>query len=107
MSAKRVKSPIPAANTTDHMVHHFNQSVPIPSYLIAIVAGDLVSRQLSPRSHVWSERGLIEKSAWEFEQVDSILKLAEEIAGPYRFEGYDLLVLPPSFPFGGMENPTL
>lgn len=107
MSAKISKPPTAVAGNAQQQVHHFNQSVPIPSYLIAIVAGDLVSHKLGPRSHVWSERGLINRSAWEFEQVDMILKTAESIAGPYVFEVYDLLILPPSFPFGGMENPCL
>src|SRR5699024_9902863 len=63
--------------------------------------------QLGPRSHVWSEHALIDKSAWEFAQVEHILQTAESIAGPYMFDVYDLLILPPSFPFGGMENPCL
>lgn len=107
MSAKITKPPTPVVGNAAQQVHHFNQSVPIPSYLIALVAGDLVSQKLGPRSHVWSERGLINRSAWEFEQVEMILKQAEALAGPYVFEVYDMLVLPPSFPFGGMENPCL
>ncbi|KAI2805540.1 Leukotriene A-4 hydrolase [Blomia tropicalis] len=107
MSAKITSEPTQSTKNSEWNVHHFNQSVPIPSYLIAIVSGQLVSRQLGPRSHVWSEPGLIERSAWEFEGVENILQIAEQLAGPYVFEVYDLLVLPPSFPFGGMENPCL
>ena len=107
MSAKISSPPTPSENNVEIHLHHFNQSVPIPSYLIAIVVGNLVSQRLGPRSSVWSEPGLIKRAAWEFEQVDYILKTAEQLAGPYHFEVYDLLILPPSFPFGGMENPCL
>ena len=87
--------------------YRFNQVIPIPSYLTAIVVGDLVSKKIGPRSHVWSEPELIDRSAYEFAETDKMLAAAESIAGPYVWGIYDLLVLPPSFPFGGMENPCL
>lgn len=91
----------------DRTVYHFVQEVPVPSYLIAIAVGALQSRELGPRTRVWSEKELIEESQYEFANTEQQLKAAEEICGPYVWGIYDLLVLPPSFPFGGMENPCL
>ncbi|XP_058804623.1 leukotriene A-4 hydrolase [Phymastichus coffea] len=88
-------------------IHKFHQPVPIPSYLIAIAVGALVSKQIGPRTKVWTERELLDKSAYEFAETETMLKTAEEICGPYVWGIYDLLILPPSFPFGGMENPCL
>lgn len=86
---------------------HFVQNVPMPSYLIAIAVGVLQSRKIGPRSHVWAEKEIIEECAHEFAETEHQLKTAEEICGPYVWGIYDLLVLPPSFPYGGMENPCL
>ncbi|KAJ8924178.1 hypothetical protein NQ315_006969 [Exocentrus adspersus] len=86
---------------------HFVQDVPIPSYLIAIAVGVLQSRKIGPRSHVWAEKEIIDESAYEFADTEHQLRTAEEICGPYVWGIYDLLVLPPSFPYGGMENPCL
>ena len=88
-------------------VFRFEQAVPVPAYLIALVVGDIVSEDISPRVRVWSERENIALCKSEFEDTDSILQLAESVAGPYVWGRYDLLVLPPSFPYGGMENPCL
>ncbi|XP_063540156.1 leukotriene A-4 hydrolase isoform X1 [Cydia strobilella] len=85
----------------------FRQPVPIPAYLLAIAVGVLDSRELGPRSRVWSEKEEIEKSAWEFAETEKYLQAAERLCGPYVWTQYDLLVLPPSFPYGGMENPCL
>lgn len=85
----------------------FKQDVPIPAYLLAIAIGDLVSRPLGPNSNVWAEEGIIEECAAEFSETSLMLKTAADICGPYVWKQYDLLVMPPSFPFGGMENPCL
>ncbi|RVE44897.1 hypothetical protein evm_010444 [Chilo suppressalis] len=85
----------------------FRQPVPIPSYLLAIAVGVLEQRSLGPRSLVWSEKEEIERSAWEFAETEKYLQAAENLCGPYVWTQYDLLVLPPSFPYGGMENPCL
>lgn len=85
----------------------FQQKVPIPSYLIAIVVGQLESRQIGPRSHVWSEKEYVDRAAEEFSDTEKMISVAEELLGEYVWEIYDLLVLPPSFAFGGMENPCL
>uniref|UniRef100_A0A2K5P9L6 Leukotriene A(4) hydrolase n=1 Tax=Cebus imitator TaxID=2715852 RepID=A0A2K5P9L6_CEBIM len=88
-------------------IYKFIQKVPIPCYLIALVVGALESRQIGPRTLVWSEKEQVEKSAYEFSETESMLKIAEDLGGPYVWGQYDLLVLPPSFPYGGMENPCL
>uniref|UniRef100_G1R1R9 Leukotriene A-4 hydrolase n=1 Tax=Nomascus leucogenys TaxID=61853 RepID=G1R1R9_NOMLE len=85
----------------------YTAEVPIPCYLIALVVGALESRQIGPRTLVWSEKEQVEKSAYEFSETESMLKIAEDLGGPYVWGQYDLLVLPPSFPYGGMENPCL
>lgn len=91
----------------EFITYKFEQKVPIPSYLTALVIGALESRRIGPRSHVWSEKENVDKAAFEFSQTEDMLKAAESIAGPYLWGVYDLLVLPPSFPYGGMENPCL
>lgn len=88
-------------------LHCFRQPVPIPTYLIAIAIGHLESRQIGPRSRVWSEKELVDLAAFEFDQTEMFLQTAEELCGPYVWGQYDLLVLPSSFPFGGMENPCI
>ncbi|GLE06447.1 hypothetical protein PINS_up015694 [Pythium insidiosum] len=86
----------------------FRQEVPIPSYLLAIAAGKMESKELGPRSRVWAEPSVVEKAAHEFSQTEEFLKYAEEITGQeYVWKRYDLVCLPPSFPYGGMENPCL
>uniref|UniRef100_H3C0J8 Leukotriene A4 hydrolase n=1 Tax=Tetraodon nigroviridis TaxID=99883 RepID=H3C0J8_TETNG len=89
------------------LVYRFRQPVPIPSYLMAIVVGALESRVIGPRSRVWSEKELVEKAASEFSQTETMLKTAEDLVGPYVWGQYDILVLPPSRIYGGMENPCL
>ncbi len=85
----------------------FKQTNPIPSYLMAISAGDLAFKSLGRNSGVYAEPGYLEKCAWEFADLQRMIDSAEELYGPYRWGRYDVLVLPPSFPFGGMENPEL
>ena len=79
----------------------------IPSYLMALAVGDLAFRAISDRCGVWAEPSLLEKSAWEFGDTEKMMVVCEKLFGPYRWQRYDILVLPPSFPFGGMENPRL
>lgn len=86
----------------------FNQTTPIPSYLIALAAGHLQSRAIGPRSRVWCEPEVLDRAAWEFADAETFLAAAEKITGfPYIWGRYDVLLLPPSFPYGGMENPCL
>ena len=79
----------------------------IPSYLIALAVGDLSYQYLGYRTGVWAEPGVAEKAAKEFEDTERMIQAAEKLYGPYAWLKYELLVLPPSFPFGGMENPLL
>jgi hypothetical protein len=79
----------------------------IPAYLMAIAAGDLDFAPLGPRSGVYAEPALLGRSAHEFADTEKMMEAAERLYGPYRWDRYDVLVLPPSFPFGGMENPRL
>ena len=85
----------------------FRMRQPIPSYLMAIAVGDLVFKPVSERSGVWAEPATIDAAASEFADTEKMIQVAESLYGPYRWERYDILVLPPSFPFGGMENPRL
>jgi hypothetical protein len=79
----------------------------IPAYLLAIAAGDIAFAAMSRRTGVYAEPALVEAAAREFEDTERMMEAAERLYGPYRWERYDILVLPPSFPFGGMENPRL
>lgn len=96
----------PIAKTTDG-IYNFKQGKPIPSYLMALSVGDVVFRPIGPKTGVYAEPSMIEKSAYEFADMQKMLEAAEAIYGEYRWGRYDVIVLPPSFPFGGMENPVL
>ncbi|KFW06835.1 Leukotriene A-4 hydrolase, partial [Eurypyga helias] len=106
MSANR-DGEMPDPEDSSRKIYRFSQNVPIPCYLIALVVGDLQSRKIGPRTLVWAEKELVDKSAYEFAETEAMLRTAEDLAGPYVWGQYDLLVLPPSFPYGGMENPCL
>jgi leukotriene-A4 hydrolase len=79
----------------------------IPSYLIALAVGDLVFKETGPRTGVYAEKSVIKAAAKEFADTESMIQAGEKLFGPYRWTRYDILVLPPSFPIGGMENPRL
>lgn len=85
----------------------FRMDKPVAPYLIAIAAGDLVFRELGPRTGVWTEPAMIDAAAKELADTEKMVEAAEALYGPYRWGRYDVIVLPPSFPYGGMENPTL
>ena len=85
----------------------FKMPQKIPSYLMAIAAGDLVFKPISARSGVWAEPAMVDKATKEFEDTEKMIATTEQLYGPYRWDRYDMLVLPPSFPYGGMENPRL
>ena len=88
-------------------VYNFSMPQTIPSYLLALAVGDLKFGPIGPRTGVYAEPSLVDSAAWEFAEVESMIDAAESLYGPYRWDRFDLLVLPPSFPFGGMENPRL
>jgi len=87
--------------------YRFEMPQAIPSYLMAIAAGDLVFRPINDRAGIWAEPAMADKAAKEFEDTGKMIDTAESLYGPYRWGRYDILVLPPSFPYGGMENPRL
>ncbi|WP_158967889.1 M1 family metallopeptidase [Paraglaciecola sp. L3A3] len=88
-------------------IYEFSMPQPIPSYLIALAVGDLHFKAMGQRTGVYAEKGILQAAAQEFEDTESMLIATEEKFGPYSWDRYDLLILPPSFPFGGMENPRL
>jgi leukotriene-A4 hydrolase len=91
----------------DRLLARFRLPQPVAPYLFAFAVGELESRDLSPRCRVWAEPGLVERAAWEFADTERMLATGEALFGDYDWERYDILVLPPAFPYGGMENPRL
>ena len=86
----------------------FEQKCAIPSYLLALAVGELEARSVGPRSQVWSEPSMVAAAEHEFAETEKFIAAAEAITGqPYVWGRYDILCLPPSFPYGGMENPCL
>jgi aminopeptidase N len=88
-------------------VFRFRMEQTIPSYLISLAVGEIAFGSTGPRTGVFAERTVVDRACVEFADVERMLQAAELIVGPYRWNRYDLLVLPPSFPLGGMENPKL
>jgi leukotriene-A4 hydrolase len=104
-----VASGLPAGLETidgsDEKVYVFKQKVPMPSYLFAIASGDIASAAVGPRSTVWTAPDMLEASKWELEEgTETFIKAAEAIVYDYAWGTYNMLVLPPSFPYGGMEK---
>lgn len=85
----------------------FRMTHPVAPYLIAIAVGDIAFRSLGPRTGVWTEPAMLDAAASELRDTEAMVAAAERLYGPYRWGRYDMIVLPPSFPYGGMENPTL
>jgi leukotriene-A4 hydrolase len=87
--------------------YHFDMPQPVPSYLIALAVGDLQFQETGPRTGVWAEKSMLKVAAKEFADTEAMIEASEKMFGPYRWTRYDILVMPPSFPVGGMENPRL
>lgn len=96
----------PQAKTNDG-VYNFKMEQPIPAYLIALAIGDIQFKSLGARTGVYTESAMLNKAAYEFADMEKMVEVAESLYGPYQWDRYDVIVLPPSFPFGGMENPRL
>ncbi|MFT6267965.1 MAG: leukotriene A-4 hydrolase/aminopeptidase [Alphaproteobacteria bacterium] len=94
-------------NTERDGVYEFTMPQAVPSYLIALAIGDLSFKSMGERTGVYAEPSILNAAAAEFEDTESMLEVTEKTYGPYSWDRYDLLILPPSFPFGGMENPRL
>ena len=91
----------------DTVTYFYEQKIPIPSYLVAFAAGAIEERVISDRTKIYGEKEVVDLAAYEFEDTENFIQIAEAYTSPYLWGEYNLLVLPPSCPFGGMENPTL
>ena len=91
----------------DSITYFYEQKIPIPSYLVAIAAGAIEERVITDRTKIYGEKEIIDSAAYEFEDTENFIQIAESYISPYVWGEYNILVLPPSFPYGGMENPTL
>lgn len=88
-------------------LYTFKMKQPISSYLLALAVGDLSYTATGRNSGVYAEPPMLEKAVWELASMQAMIDSAEVLYGPYAWEQYDVVILPPSFPFGGMENPRL
>lgn len=88
-------------------IYKFEMKQPIPSYLLAMSVGDVSFKSISERSGIYAEAAVLDTATWEFADLEKMIEGAEDLYGAYAWGRYDVLVLPPSFPFGGMENPRL
>jgi aminopeptidase N len=107
---KELRAVMSADNDPKHALDgDFRFAMPqkIPSYLLALAVGDLAVKETGPRSAVYAEPATVDLAASEFSDTEKMIETAEKLYGPYRWGRYDILVLPPSFPYGGMENPRL
>ena len=91
----------------DRRAFSFKMDKPVPPYLIALAAGDIAFRELGPRTGVWAEPVMLDRAAAELVDTEAMVEAAEKLYGEYRWGRYDMIVLPPSFPYGGMENPVM
>ncbi|MEI8278587.1 MAG: M1 family metallopeptidase [Bacteroidota bacterium] len=91
----------------DSGIYHFTMEIPVPAYLMALAVGDVRFKSIDERTGVYAEPNIIDKARYEFEDVGKMVNTAEKLYGPYRWGRYDVIVLPPGFPIGGMENPRL
>ncbi|HEU4959866.1 MAG TPA: M1 family metallopeptidase [Sphingomonas sp.] len=106
MSGTRV-SALGSLTSGNRRTFTFKMDKPVPPYLIALAIGDLRFKAISDNTGVWAEPSMVDKAANEFADLPRFLDAAEDLYGSYRWDRYDLLILPPSFPYGGMENPML
>jgi len=88
-------------------LYTFKMKQAIPAYLMALAVGDLKFESIGEQTGIYAEPKLLPKAVYEFSETQNMLEIAESMYGPYAWDRYDMLVLPPSFPFGGMENPRL
>lgn len=87
--------------------YNFEMPQAIPSYLMALAVGDIEFRAIGENTGVYAEPTVVDTAAWEFADIDAMISAAEDLYGPYAWGRYDIIVLPASFPFGGMENPRI
>ncbi len=94
-------------SVNDSGVYHFKMDIPVPAYLMALAVGDIAFKSVDGRTGVYAEQSMIGKARYELEDMGKMVNTAEQLYGPYRWGRYDVLILPPGFPIGGMENPKL
>ncbi|GAB1217141.1 hypothetical protein ATERTT37_006366 [Aspergillus terreus] len=95
-----------APQTGGKNLYQFHQKVPIPSYLFALASGDISEAAIGPRSVVATSPDKLRECQWELEaDTENFINAIEKIVYPYVWGEYNVLILPPSFPYGGMENP--
>jgi leukotriene-A4 hydrolase len=104
MSAPKSTEPITQGGES---VFSYKMNHSVAPYMIAIAVGDLAFREIGPRTGVWTEPVMLDRAAAELSDTEKMVEAAEKLYGPYRWGRYDVIVLPPAFPYGGMENPTL
>lgn len=107
LTAVMAALPVESHDKAGETVCRFEMRHPIPSYLFAFAAGNIAAEKIGARSKVFAEPEVVKAAAWEFADVDRMIDGAESLFGPYIWDQFNLLVMPPSFPYGGMENPTL
>lgn len=107
MAAEQLGELSPAPDEAPTRAFRFVMPQKVPAYLVAIAVGDLERREVGPRTAVWADPTVVEAAADEFADMEAMLNEAEQLYGDYAWGRYDVLVLPPAFPFGGMENPRL
>jgi hypothetical protein len=104
MSAPKSAEPITQGGES---VFSYRMPHSVAPYMIAIAVGDIAFKELGPRTGVWTEPEMLDRAAAELSDTEKMVEAAEKLYGPYRWGRYDVIVLPPAFPYGGMENPTL
>ncbi|MGF1548989.1 MAG: M1 family aminopeptidase/hydrolase, partial [Sphingomonadaceae bacterium] len=107
MSAAALNPEGEPADEEGMTAYRFEMDKPVAPYLIALAVGDIAFQKLGPRSGVYAEPSMLKEAAYELADVEKMIDAAEELYGPYRWGRYDMIVLPPAFPYGGMENPML
>ncbi|RYD52585.1 MAG: M1 family peptidase [Sphingobacteriales bacterium] len=101
MSATNPQAP------NDSGIYTFRMEEPVPAYLMALAVGKLEFQKIDDRTGVYAEPGVLSRATWELNEMPKMVQIAEGLYGPYRWGRYDVLILPPGFPIGGMENPRL
>lgn len=107
LAAVMAAQPIGQTQDGSGAVYRFRMPQPIPSYLFAFAVGNLEFQTIGPRTGVYAEPEIVHDAAWEFDENEDKLRAGESLFGPYLWDRYDVLVMPPAFPYGGMENPRL
>jgi aminopeptidase N len=102
-----VMSAVNPTERNENGKYHFDMKQSIPCYLIALAVGDLDFQQLGGITGVYAEPSTMKSAAWELADIDKMVHAAEKLYGKYQWGRYDVLILPPAFPFGGMENPRI